>query len=289
MSQIKALIMKEFRTQKNAILMPFYIQGGIYLMMLLVFILAYFKGEADIQLLNTEIGKISTGIHNIYFWLAGAMLTVIPAFLTVITYTSVSVSTVNDDYKNKCVLFYSTMPVNFIKKILTKIGFVVSITSISIIILSLINIGINAIIASFFIKIHLGYILLGFVQNFIIIFFSMLLIHSICWFFAAIFKNKTTSYAILSYIVYKIIISLSALIFGNNLMRYLNVVEKYIFNLVIPRFSINFDNLGYEPYAKDIIVTNWNNIFSSETIEKLVLSVVLFTIAAFIIQRREIE
>ncbi|MCK9331050.1 MAG: hypothetical protein PHY08_06125 [Candidatus Cloacimonetes bacterium] len=289
MSQIKALIKKEFWTQKNLIFLPFYIQGGIYLLMLIVILVAWLKSDADLNFVSTGLENFSGEIDNIYFWIFGTIITIIPAVLVLFSYFGVSTNIVNDDYKHKCVLFYNTIPVSFLKKILVKISFVTVISGASILAISIINIIINSIIASFFIKIHIGYILLGLVQSFVLITLSMIFIQSIVWLFASIFKTKTGNSMIITYVIYKMIAVISKVFIGDSIYKLFSSFENYIVNLVLPNLKISFQNLMMEEYAKDLIITNWNNIFSFNSIQKIIFATILFTISAFIIQKREIE
>lgn len=287
MLQTKALVKKEYWTQKKTLLLPFIIQGAMYLIIAILFAISYFRGDLDFSAINFEITKFDIDSTNVFFWILGFMNSLFPAVLILAIYSGMAVSVVNDDFKHNCILFYSTTPVSFLNKSLVKIAFVLGSTAISFFIMALVNIFLQTAIIAPFININIFYVLLGFLQSYIQLLLSMLMIFSLIWLFSAIFISKTASKFFLSYVIYKAILGIGSTFWG--VFSYFNALERYIFRLIIPNTVVKIDDLLSEnQQIRNLIIENWNSIFSQESLQKILFAIAFFTVASIIIKKREV-
>ena len=293
MSQIKTLIVKEYWTHKKSMLTPAFIQGGIYAVILILVIIAFFNKSFSITTLQSEISGTGITHHNLIFWIIGFFSTALPGLLVIFTCGGVVGSIVNDDYRKNCILFHSSFPVSMMKRILSKFFVTISSTLAMVFLLSLFNIIIQMPFAIYLINdiniIHMIYYnLLGMTQAITLYFVSAVLIICLQWFFSAVYNEKTASKSA-SIIAALIAVSFIIAKLFNFLPQLMSFIHRII-RFFLPTISIHFDEiLAENMQLRNLILQNWANFFSTETLLRLLFAFIFFAIGSFILYKREIN
>jgi hypothetical protein len=297
MKQIKTLIIKEFHTHKTSFFMPAYIVGGLTLIILVLILVGYLKYgspmvSSDGMSFNYGAEVIPPEIAQSYlpFWLINFFNLMLPYIHLLIIYGSMLNSTLNDDWRYKCVLFHNSFPVSKLKRILTKYGYVllsafVVLLGISIItnLIQLCFVGYYLSPPSFFSAIFYNFI--GFLQAFIAVFLSIFVIMGTASFFSALYKNRTISKTLLT-------LGIFCLLFGLLLGKdRLGEFLEWLLMLYAPqiRLALELGDMDIYSQLHEQIMSGWAGIFSGATLLQIVFGVGFFALATVIMLKRKIE
>ena len=293
-SQLKALLLKEYWTHKKYIWLPCIIIFSVYTLLLLIQLVRFVHipglvifSRFDLNMDEpTFIGLLDhyTSYTIVYF--VSIIITILSTVLVVSNYMGLVASSLNDDYRNKCVLFHHALPVSLFRRLWAKFIYIAGSMPIQILVISVVNLLVALFFAKNISAMHLYYALLGLTQGLITMLILSMLYISASWFFSALFKEKTfwnTFGTLLGINISLILVSL-LLGFNEACFRFLGYVMRL--------FSYDLSVTNWESTAHNdvqwIIAHNWINIFSTDMLIRVILTVVLFAAGTYIISKREV-
>ena len=210
---------------------------------------------------------------------------------------------VNSDWKTKCILFHSSLPVSSIQRSFSKIIFGLGTSFISIILFALIN---NFIIIGFLMWVipdtsfaaPLLYNFIAQTQFLFLCLSSAFIILGFCYFCAALTKENSVPKSIIAVMVLVGIVSWSYVITGKTSiflefflkfyrLHFPNINNDVFTNNIIQKWgyaSIPMTNTGLEP----IIAAQWTNFFSRYTLLQILVGVAYFGVGMLLIKKREV-
>lgn len=283
MKKFKALLIKDYRINKKTLLIPFWIVGGFYALIILSVTAGYFKGDlnfVDLQLVMKD-GKVPTLIYMFNMMIMG-----LPGFIALLFTITLTQSALNEDIRHNCELFHRSQPVSFWKRSLSK--FIVSIGGnwLVLLIIAVFNYLVVNIILAFFGQFSLSASLSGMLVAFFYFVKITLLIGSITFFLSAVFKDKAffTGLGIMLGIQFLFLI-LNALLGWK-----LPLPLSYFNDLLTIRSQVEFDDnpmlISYLDFAREtwkLAIFNWKSLL------QVAVSGVFFSLATFIYKSREVK
>jgi len=302
MKQFKALLLKEYWTNKKWVYMPLIISISLFVLFGIIAIIATFHPDGEVNTIDfwndyenvntfdmgmnyeTEITLHGRLVHS---YALGMWMLIGSTLLILICYIVLTTGVINDDFKKKCIVFHTALPVSFLKRTMAKFAFIIGTLPLQMFGLSIINL---LIVITFFSKnvtFHqFGYAFLGLLQASISLFIWATLLLSIIWFFSAVFKNKTINYIILTYILSTSILGFIDWYFKVEIVKYLVLP----FLKMLFKFDINFtiSSIMILGDINNAVFVNWLNIFSTGSLWKLGFAAAFFTLGKNILSKREI-
>ena len=295
MNQFKTLLIKEYRTHKMFFWLPLIILCIIYTCAGLLYLVHLYNNPGEYLVMDFSLDvnipadlqdlNIFMNIGNLAYFISLLSVVLVGAFV-LLTYAGLTSSMVNNDIKHKCVLFHSSMPVSFRKRLKAKIALILGTVPIQLLTLALINLFMMFVFFSNNVGFAQVYqIMIGITQSIIILWIMMTLYLSTIWLFAATYKNKTEMNMIGTIWICSFIGVLMTQVF--NLAFIWNPIKDFIFYLF--RFRLftygchcsNFD-------LQKLIATNWEYIFSIQTLVRLLFTVLFYAIGTYILSKREV-
>ena len=296
LQQFKTLVKKEFWTHKTNILLPVYIQAGLYVGIILICLISMIGGNMSLEMINNELMDANFGNLNTFFWFLGFTNVAILWLIFIIIYNGLTTSLVNDDFKHKCALFHTALPVSMMYKVAAKLFVLLAATILLYSGLVLVNVlvqimVVKLILSNIDLSALFSYSFLGMFQGLIIFISSLLALFGLDWFFSAIFKEKTGTKTFSTIAVIIIFSSIIANFFG--LVTQFKAFGSWLIRMFFPMFHINIggSQLDYQTgrNIQILILQIWGMIFSGEMVARIILIVLLFAIGTIIIDRREIS
>ncbi len=283
MKQCKALLRKEWNTHKAGFLMPLWFTGGVYVTALLGWIISLIKGSGIVYQIQT--GEIPFGMENLLLYTGSAGAAALLGFVSLVTAISLSDSLINGGFKRRCEILHLSQPVAFSKIAITKYLFICAGTILLYGALSLVNSLVISLGTGYLIHTQTYYGLVGWLQIWILMSLSILFMASLFWFFAGLFKRKSFFMGILTIMAIQAVISILNYTAGWHIPS----LASYLAELVA--VNVSFDpesaNLGIQNINL-VIQQAWQNIFSWNSLLKVIYSAVLFIGGAWLYKRREL-
>jgi hypothetical protein len=283
MKQCKALIVKEWNTHRTALLMPVWFTVGVYISALLGWIISLLKGEGISSAIRLQGPPFGMDDLMLYGITAGS--TALLGIVAIISAITLADSLINGGYKRRCEILHFSQPVSFIKIAGVKHGFM----SLGMILLygliSLVNTLVITAISGQYIDSQFYYAITGWLQSWASMSLTILLLGSLFWFFAAIFKRKSFFFGVLVILGIQVVISILNYTAGWHIPSLL----EYLSNLI--SLQINFDPevpQGGVVDLDNIIKLGWQNLISWTSLLKLAYSTVLCAAGAWIYKIREL-
>ena len=118
MNKFKALLIKDFQTNKKTLYMPLWITAIFYSLILIGFIIAYFRGELQLNLFSINFDD-TTPITTINYF-SNLAIASFPGTLCLIFTIILSQSALNEDIKRNFELFHRSQPVSLWKRVFSK-------------------------------------------------------------------------------------------------------------------------------------------------------------------------
>ncbi|MCK4694529.1 MAG: hypothetical protein KAT74_02140, partial [Candidatus Cloacimonetes bacterium] len=186
MHKFKTLIIKDLWIYKKSLLIPFWITAGFYILIILSFGVAYFKGDLNFNMLDIqEASPLSVVNYIVNFaivWLPGLMSLIFTVMLTQ--------GALNEDVRKNCELFHRSQPVSVWyttgSKYLTGIVGNWAV----LLIIALFNFIVINIILALFHQCVFSTAFAGLLQSYVSFIKTGLIIGSITFFLSVVFKDK---------------------------------------------------------------------------------------------------
>ncbi len=284
MKQCKALFKKEWNTHKASFLIPLWVTGGVYVTALLGWLIKLIKGDGMAAIVTMQ--EAAAGSHDLIFYQIGASVTVMLGIVAVITSASLADSVINGGFKRRCEILHFSQPVSFVKIAGVKY-FMISLATIMLFgILSLVNAALASLIGQNFLAGDFQYGLMGWLQSFLAVSFTILFAGSLAWFFAGLFKHKSLLMGLLVILGIQVIISILNYIVGWTIPS----LTEYLAKLISLQVSIESNGPALQISSlKNVIASGWAAIFSWNSAVKMGLSAVFAVAGAWFYQRRELS
>lgn len=284
MKQCKALLRKEWNTHWVSFLMPAWFTGGVYVTVLIGWIISLIKGTGIVFSLQT--GEIPVGMENTILYVGTSTLVALLGLVSLITALTLADSLINGGFKRRCEILHFSQPVSFAKIAGSKYAFMTLGAILLLGILSLVNsLGIS-LISGYLIKSQIQYGMIGWLQMWIQFSLIILFLSSLYWFFASLFKRKSFFMGTLLILAIQAVISILNYTAGWQIPS----LVEYLLELVTVSVSFNPDvpNMGVES-INNLISLQWQNIFCWNSLFKLIYSAVFLIGGALLYKRRELS
>lgn len=284
MKQCKALFKKEWDTHKTAFLIPLWVTGGVYVTVLLGWLIKLIKGDGMAAIVTMQ--EAAAGSHDLIFYQIGASVTVMLGIVAIITSVSLAESLINGGFKRRCEILHFSQPVSFVKIAGVKFLMISLATILLFGLLSFVNAALASLIGQKFLAGDFQSGLMGWLQSFIAVSFTILFAGSLAWFFAGLFKRKSLLMGLLVILGIQVIISILNYIVGWTIPS----LTEYLAKLISLEVSLE-SNMPMQqiPSIKGIVASGWNSIFSWTSAVKIGLSAVFAVAGAWLYQRRELS
>jgi len=292
MQQFKTLLKKEFWTHKTATLLPGFIIFGIYVCIIIALIIAFVKnpdlqngvyiGNGEMSL--GEMREVEFDNTKVASWILGFVTPFFAMVVAIWSILGITNGALNDDYKNRCILFHKSLPVPFIKQTSAKLVYVLMLIAGYCLSFSIVSMIINSILLakSFHFGLFLVYGLVGSIQGSIYCCLQGFMLVSLTWFFSAIFISKA---------FIKTITSIAAIYLGlfiiGKIFAVSSVINGFFLKLLDIFFAVNTIELIYGNDAP--IMETFASIFNFDILIRLFVGCSLLVAGYFILNKREID
>lgn len=284
MKQLKALVIKEWRTHRNALLTPLWFTLGVYAVSLLGYVLSLVKGgHMDF---NMALGKIPPGMGNFLMYSSIYAGVVMLGTVGIISAIILADSMINGGFKRKCEILHLSQPVSVIKIISVKYLMLSLGTIVLLGVIGLLNTLLFGFIQSFYTAIPIYFGLVAWAQASIEISLSLLMMASIYWFFAGLYTRKSFFLGTLT------ILGIQAAI---SILNYTAGLEIPSLLGYLARLSSVQVNLSHTPNPVGIpdvfslINGKWAQLMGWDSVIKLAYSAMLFAGGFFLYKRKELN
>lgn len=283
MKQFNALMTKEWKTHWASFLLPVWVSAGVYALVLIGWIISLFRGDGVIYQIQSE--TLEQGLENIILYGATSVTTAMLGFISILTAISLADSLINGGYKHHCEILHFSQPVSFEKIAISKYLFTIMGSILLLGAMSLFNTLVVALLTGIFLQSQFYNGIMSWLQTWIITSLSIVLLGSLYWFFAGLFKKKSFLLGTL------VILGIEAAIGVLNYTAGWNIpsLMHYLLELLSVDMSFNPDlpHAGI-PDLGLVIQRGWNKILSWESLLKIIYGAVFFIAGSLLYKRREL-
>ena len=285
MKQFKALLLKEWQTNWKGFLMPVWICLGVYLTILLGFILSQIKGN-DMTFLTG--GSTMTPASADSLLLSVAMIvTAVLGFVGILNASGLADHMINGGYKRKCEILHLSQPVSLLKILGSKYLIMTLGTILLITLLSLINnLGIS-LIMHYYTGAQIYYGFMGWLVVSLELALSLIFASSLFWFFASVFTKKSAAMGILS------VVAIQTTTIILNYMAGFKIPYLGAYLLRLGTVSVDSNSqarvMKLVTSADATLAYRWSLVWNWDSLMKVSLSAVFFVLAYYLIKRRELR
>lgn len=293
MKQFKALIKKEWVTNKKIFLIPIWMILGSYGAVLLGIFTEYIK-TGHFSIIQTDFNYHNMPSADLLMWTVNLLLAFGPAFLIFILSAVTSDNMLNDDFKRKCAIFHLSQPVNLWKLLLSKISANVVFFSIILLIINIFNFFVVSSFMAVLIKGNMLYGFVGFIQSFILAVSNIFYFAALQWFFSSIFSEKSgiKTFGILAgYEFVRVILMNISII---KLPSIVNFIFSLAFNNVkVMMFSMDMNKNIWKALPANqqltlLIQETWLGIMNWQMLLKIAISIALFAGSYYFYKHRDV-
>ncbi|MCK4655068.1 MAG: hypothetical protein KAU01_11560 [Candidatus Cloacimonetes bacterium] len=282
MHKFKTLIIKDLWIYKKSLLIPFWITAGFYILIILSFGVAYFKGDLNFNMLDIQEASPLSAVNYIVnfaiVWFPGLMSLIFTVMLTQ--------GALNEDVRKNCELFHRSQPVSVWYRTGSKYLTGIVGNWVVLLIIALFNFIVINIILALFHQCVFSTAFAGLVQSYISFIKTGLIIGSITFFLSVVFKDK----AFLQGFAVLLAVQILFLILNTLLNWKLPLPLSYLVKLLKTTSIEEFEVDASIEEISNFISRNWNAIlFNWKTLVQLVFSGVLFAGATLIYKSKEIK
>lgn len=286
MKQFKTIMIKEFQLHKWELLLPLLILGGVYLLLVFVYLYALIRGHAQIDLsgmCSTNDPVAAVQVYKVFNYSVQMFQALLAGFMAFIPAMVMSEQALNQEYRHKCARFYAMQPVSVEKTALAKYTVAVLCNLPVMIIVALFNGLVATIILTSQNQFYWQESLLGFWQGILISFLVIIHLGSLSFLGSAIFRRKANRGSILAVVI----ASVSAIVVNNVTVLHLPVIIKWFVYPLIRMFEI----LQSMPKGQDWLAANqsWSMVFCWQNLIYLAVAAGYFYAAVYIQKRRQIN
>lgn len=283
MKQFNALMTKEWKTHWASFLLPVWVSAGVYALVLIGWIISLFRGDGVIYQIQSE--TLEQGLENIILYGATSVTTAMLGFISILTAISLADSLINGGHKHHCEILHFSQPVSFEKIAISKYLFTIMGSILLLGAMSLFNTLVVALLTGIFLQSQFYNGIMSWLQTWIITSLSIVLLGSLYWFFAGLFKKKSFLLGTL------VILGIEAAIGVLNYTAGWNIpsLMHYLLELLSVDMSFNPDlpHAGI-PDLGLVIQRGWNKILSWESLLKIIYGAVFFIAGSLLYKRREL-
>jgi len=284
MKQLKALIIKEWRTNRNTLLTPLWLTLGAYVIGLLGLIIGLAKGQSTQWFVSVQNIPAGMGDYLIYNSIYALMIML--GSVAIISAITLSDSMINGGFKRKCEILHLSQPVSLIKIVGVKYGMLSLGSILLFLVLGLVNSLAISFVQAYYTSGHIYFGLIAWLQASIEISLSLMFLASIYWFFAGVFKRKSFFFGTLTILGIQAAISIFNYTAGSNIPSLLG----YIARLASIQLNINSSSINTGLDSVMVLCKNkWQYLQSWDTVFKLLYSAILFTAGYYLYKRKEIN
>ena len=282
MHKFKTLIIKDLWIYKKSLLIPFWIIAGFYILIILSFGVAYFKGDLQFNMFNIQetspLSAVNYIVNFAIVWLPGLMSLIFIVMLTQ--------GALNEDVRKNCELFHRSQPVSVWYRTGSKYLTGIVGNWVVLLIIALFNFIVINIILALFHQCVFSTAFAGMLQSYISFIKTGLIIGSITFFLSVVFKDK----AFLQGFAVLLAVQILFLILNTLLNWKLPLPLSYLVKLLKTTSIEEFEVDASIEEISNFISRNWNAIlFNWKTLVQLVFSGVLFAGATLIYKSKEIK
>jgi hypothetical protein len=283
MKQLKALAIKEWRTNRSTLLIPLWFTLGAYAIGLLGLIIGLVKGQYSQMLISVQNVPSGMGNFLVYSSVYGVM--VMLGSVAIISAITLSDSMINGGFKRKCEILHLSQPVSLIKIISVKYAMLTFGTILLFAGLGLVNSLVISFVQAYYTSAHIYFGLIAWFQATIEISLSLIFLASIYWFFAGVYKRKSFFFGTLTILGIQAAISIWTYTAGLHIPSLLG----YIVRLGSIQFNVQPSHLnGGINRVLMLCEGKWQHLLSWDSVLKLLYSSVLFVAGYFLYKRKEL-
>lgn len=280
MKQSKALLKVHWDSHKKTLLMPLFFMAIIYAISLGSMLLNLIRDGKMLEFAS----QMDKTVAPIFMYQLNLITMTLISFLSGISVLILADGVINGAYKRKCEIMHLSQPVSMLKVLLSKIAFLVKMPFLLFLSLSFFN---TVLIGTIFYKeasVKFSFALASWIHSNLWAMLSIMLLASIMWFFATIFKRKSFFMAILVLFGAEIAI----IIINYNLKLNIPSIFQYISSLLQTDSNFITENLFFSPNTKLIYKNIFKHFFVWQNLHKLLYSMGFFALGSFIYSQREL-
>ncbi|MDD2228541.1 MAG: hypothetical protein PHY48_03915 [Candidatus Cloacimonetes bacterium] len=284
MKQFRALLKKEWQTNKHTFLIPLWFIGGGYAIVILGFLINLIKGNKMVAAFSTL--NMPPNMKELFLFSSSASFVIALGFVTMISSIILADSLINGGFKRKCEILHLSQPVSMFKIIAAKYLFMTLGTMLLLAIVSFVNSMVLSVFFNINSGAHLYFGIVAWAQTFVQVCFTVLFVSSLYWLFAGLFKRK--SFVMGTLLVFAIQIAISILNYTANM--HIPSLISYLVKLSTVQLHMDLSL-----YLKDLgIFSNavegrWKYLLDAYTLQRVVLSAVFFLAGSWLYNTRELS
>lgn len=284
MKQIKALLLKEWQTNRYIFLTPLWFTLGVYCIASLGFIINIVKSNSFSMKFSAS--NLPTGMENIALFTSSAGTVGAVGLVAMITAIILADVLINGGLKRKCEILHLSQPVSLTKIVATKYLFMTLGLILLLGLVTLVNSVFISLLMRHFTGAHLYFGITAWAQTVIQAVFPLLFVSSAFWFFAGLFKRKSFFMGVL------LILSIQAAISILNFIADMHIpsLVSYIMKLSTIQFRFSPDMMsGSTSQLCTIIENRWQSLFDIDTLARVLYSIFFFFAGAYLYSHRELS
>ncbi|GAB1468579.1 hypothetical protein MASR2M64_13150 [Candidatus Cloacimonadota bacterium] len=284
MKQFRALLKKEWQTNRHTFLIPLWFICGFYGIGILGFLINLIKGNKMVAVFSTL--NMPPNMKELYLFSSSASFVIGLGFIAMISSIILADSLINGGYKRKCEILHLSQPVSMPKIIAAKYLFMTLGTMLLLAIVSFVNSMVLSVFFNINSGAHMYFGIVAWAQTFVQSCFTVLFISSLYWMFAGLFKRRSFVMGTLTILAIQIAIG----------------ILNYTANLQIPslisyivKLSTVQLNMDLSLYLKDLGVFSaavegrWKYLLDAYTLQRVILSAVFFLLGSWLYNTRELS
>jgi len=284
MKQFRALLKKEWQTNRHTFLIPLWFICGFYGIGILGFLINLIKGNKMVAVFSTL--NMPPNMKELYLFSSSASFVIGLGFIAMISSIILADSLINGGYKRKCEILHLSQPVSMPKIIAAKYLFMTLGTMLLLAIVSFVNSMVLSVFFNINSGAHMYFGIVAWAQTFVQSCFTVLFISSLYWMFAGLFKRRSFVMGTLTILAIQVAIG----------------ILNYTANLQIPslisyiiKLSTVQLNMDLSLYLKDLGVFSaavegrWKYLLDAYTLQRVVLSAVFFLVGSWLYNTRELS
>jgi len=282
MSKFKTLLRKDWIINKKSLLVPFWVTGGYYLLILLGLGIAVIRGDWTITSFS-EIPPFPEGIIN---YIGNMGITFLPGLISLLITILIMQSALNEDMRKNYELFHRSQPVSLWARVGSKFLMGTAANWIILLIISLFNFVILNSVLIYHGKFVFGAAVTGMLQPYILFMKTSLVLGSMTFFASAIFKDKAFFKGIVVLISLQFLFLLLNALFRWHIPTPLGLLMNLMETNTMKFSGSELNELDLNMLLKD----RWNEIlFNMRTVYQILISAAFFVAATYIYDNREVK
>ena len=291
MNRLLGLLKKDFQLSRSTLLIPIWIVLGMFALSLIMNMIAVIKGDISLANLDLNFEKIKT-MDEVVVGIGYAvnhLSVIVPGILGIIFSISLANTALNDESQKNCVIFYRAQPISVWWTSFSKYFVSVFGTLAVVLIISIFYYFSWSLVFAFKVRPIWFAGLIGMIQSYLGFSIAIILIASFAYFCSAVFKSKAFVKGLGIIIIITIVTSIFNALYGWNIPSLMSLIMKFFlhgaksFKMLEQPFNNSLSVLN------KIIEINWNNIFSYNSLLKIIISGLFFGLGTFIYKNKEIK